>query len=115
MACLRNDTDDCASNVLADQRLIGTARADISCLEFIEGRQIDNRIVKNLVTVFQKQRCRRYDRENYIPVLITRANLRRVLKSSKLTKAGLKSPAHDGSLCWQQNHWDRIGVLLQRY
>jgi hypothetical protein len=99
MACLYSEADDRATNVLADQRLIGTARANISSLEFIEGRQIDDRIVKNLINVFQQERCRRYDPENYIPVLLTQANLRRVLRSSKLTKADLKRPAHDGSLC----------------
>lgn len=42
MAGLYSDGDDCASSVLADQRLIGTARAKISPLEFIDGRQIDD-------------------------------------------------------------------------
>lgn len=98
MAFPSSDKDDRASNVLADNRFIGTARADISYLTFIEGRQIDNQIVEKLITVFQQKRCRRYEPENYIPVLITKENLKRALKASKLKRAALQSPAKDGSL-----------------
>ena len=90
MAFTSSDTNDCVINALADNQFIGTARADISTLEFIKGRQIDNLIVENLITVFQQKRCRRYEPEDYIPVLVTKANLKR---------AALQSPAEDGSLC----------------
>lgn len=71
MACLSNDKDDHESNVLAASRLIRTAQVEISCLEFINGWQIDKQIVDKLAVVFEQARCRRYDPENIIPVLIT--------------------------------------------
>jgi hypothetical protein len=100
MAYPSSDKDDRASNVLADSRYIGTARADISCLTFSQGRQTDHQIVEELITVFGQKRCRRYEPGNYIPVLISKANLKRALKASKLKRAALQSPAEDGSLCF---------------
>lgn len=68
-------------------------------LEFIKGRQIDKRIIDKLVAVVKQARCRKYDPENTIPVLITEDNLKKALKASKLTLAALKKGSHDGSLC----------------
>lgn len=91
-------SDDCATNVLIESRFIGTARAKISSLRFVQGRQINKRIVDRLTSVFQQERCRRYESENYIPVLLTKDNLKQVLKSSKLKKDALKRPSEDGTL-----------------
>lgn len=100
MAFLSCDKDDRDSNLLATKRFIGTARTDISCLEFIKPREIDHPHVEHLVSVFQKTRCRRYDPENFIPVLITQAKLKRALRVSDLTQTSLRNAAPDGSLCF---------------
>jgi hypothetical protein len=62
-------SDDCATNVLIDNRFVGTARAKISSLKFIKGRQINKRIVDELISVFQQERCRRYEWVEPIEVL----------------------------------------------
>ena len=85
--------------------MISTARVDISCLDFIEGRQIDRRIVDYLKAIFAATKCRqgskedsRYDPKNYIPVLIkSSSELKRVLKASKKTRKDLN--VRRGSPC----------------
>lgn len=98
MAYPSTDKDDRDLHILATKRLIGTARTDISCLDFIGGRQIDDRIVENLVGVFKKTRCQRYNPDHFIPVLIFQANLEKALKASGLSQTALGTPARDGSL-----------------
>ena len=96
MALPSCDQDDRKLDILAARCFIGTAQVDISCLTFLEGRQIDSRIVDDLVSSFQKTRCRRYESDNFIPVLITKSSLRRALRISNLNQTDLRTPAHDG-------------------
>jgi hypothetical protein len=91
------DQDDRELNILAASSFVGTARVDISCLEFLDSRQLDGRIVEELVSNFQQTRCRRYESENFIPVLITKAGLERALRVSNINRTDLKTPAQDGS------------------
>jgi hypothetical protein len=91
------DQDDRDLDILATKCFVGTARVDISCLKFLEGRQIDNRIVQDLVRGFQQVRCRRYDPDNFIPVLITESNFQRALRVSDINQTALKNSSQDGS------------------
>jgi hypothetical protein len=98
MALCSSDKDDIEFATLSSKRFIGTARADISSLEFIEGgRQIDNQIIERLISIFKDMTCRRLDPDNYIPVLITQVDLNRALRVSKVQQNALKIPASDGS------------------
>lgn len=77
--------------------MVGIARVDISCLAFIERRQIDRRIVDYLKGIFESTKCgqgnekdSRYDAKNYLPVYIrSSSELKRVLNTSKKTHKDL--------------------------
>jgi hypothetical protein len=86
-----------ASKGFGEVREVGIARVDISCLAFIERRQIDRRIVDYLKEIFRATKCglgnekdSRYDAKNYVPVFIqSSSELKRVLNASKKTQKDL--------------------------
>ncbi|KAH8787541.1 hypothetical protein F5882DRAFT_293337, partial [Hyaloscypha sp. PMI_1271] len=94
------DRNDCIENIIRTKRTIGVVRADISCLEFVGSREEDPRAVEELKQIFQRTRIRRFNSDNYIPVLITVAELNRALRASGLTRRALQKPANDGTLCF---------------
>lgn len=91
------DEDDRNLDMLAARCLVGTARVNISCLKFLDGRQIDGRIVQDLVNSFEQTRCRRYEPDNFIPVLITTSKLRRALRASNISRTDLRTTRQDGT------------------
>jgi hypothetical protein len=97
MAFPARDQDDRELNILAAERFVGTVRVAISCLQFLDARQLDPRVVKELVSNFQQTRCRRYESENFIPVLITKSDLDRALRVSDINRTDLKTPDQEGS------------------
>lgn len=100
MASLFSEEENRNLNMLAARRLIGTARADISCLEFFQGRQTDHHVVQTLLTVFSQAGCLRHDPDNYVPVLITKGNLRKALRASGLSQSALRNTARETPLCF---------------
>ncbi|ESZ91825.1 hypothetical protein SBOR_7777 [Sclerotinia borealis F-4128] len=62
-----------------ETKLVGVARIDICSLTFEEG-------------------CRRYDAANYVPVLVSKAQLANLLRASNVTRNDLKTTSVDGSL-----------------
>lgn len=93
MGSLSSAREDRNLHILAAKRLIGTARVDISCLNFFQGRQRDHRVVDYLSGVFLQNDCLRYDPDNFVPVLITRRDLDKALCASGLDDSDLKAPA----------------------
>ena len=103
---LESDEYDRELNLITSRRFIGNVRVKISSLDFVDARGEDRRIVEGLKQTYQKQRCRRYDSDNYIPVRIAPNELRKALKASGLRKNDLKSPSQDGAprfLCTAPN------------
>ena len=96
MASLYSDKADRNLNALVARQLIGTARADVSCLDFFQGRQTDHQVVKHLLEVFCQIGCRRYDPDNFIPVLITKADLNIALQASGLNRTALQGQVQEG-------------------
>jgi len=92
------DKRDRKLNVKTSKKSIGCARVNTSSLEFVEGRELDHRIVQRLVNLFEETECRRYDPDNYIRLSVTKKQLKNILRLSKLTQNALKSPSQDGSL-----------------
>jgi len=92
-----HEQDDLELNSTTSKRFVGFARVDISVFHFMDGREIDDRITKGLIKLFQRTRCRRYDPDNYLKVLITKSQLKRALRSSKIPQNSLKTPTTDGS------------------
>jgi hypothetical protein len=76
---------------------IGVARASLTSLDFVKGRDIDNRIVDSLVGPFCKDS--RLEPENYLPVIITVADLGKALDVSKVSRDSLSVKASDGIPC----------------
>lgn len=97
MASSVSDCGDRELNLLAARCFVGTARVDIPCLGFLEGREIDNRIVQDLVTSFEQTRCRRYEQDNFIPVLISTSNLTKALRASNISRADLRTTRQEGT------------------
>lgn len=92
------DKHDIAFNTFARGNNVGTVRIAISSLQFPkDSREIDDCIVDNLIRVFRKTRCRRYDPENHIVAVITNTALRRALTESGLKQSALAHPAKNGS------------------
>jgi hypothetical protein len=87
-------------NGVVKKCFVGNVRVDISALEFFYSRQLEQKIVKNLKSVFQQSGCRRYDPRNYIPALVTPAVLGGALRTSKRARGELKIPEQDGTLCF---------------
>lgn len=98
MASLSSTRENPDLNILAARRFIGTARVDISCLKFFQGRQTDYRVVDNLLRVFSQSGCLRYDPDNYVPVLIFEEELQRALRASSLAQSTLKNAVKERSL-----------------
>jgi Protein of unknown function (DUF3723) len=97
-----------ASKDFGEFREVGIARVDISCLAFIERRQIDRRIVDYLKGIFEATKCgqgsekdSRYDAKNYVPVYLkSSSELKRVLNASKKTHKDLN--VEGGPPCFLQ-------------
>lgn len=100
MASLSSVRENRDLNILAARRFIGTARADISCLAFFQGRQRDHLVVYNLLRVFSQNGCLRHDPDNYVPVLITDADLKKALRASGLGQSALRHTAQEQALCF---------------
>ncbi|CZR55714.1 uncharacterized protein PAC_05602 [Phialocephala subalpina] len=92
------------------ERMIGTARVAISSLEFVGGRELDSRIVDGLIKNFELRKCRRYDPDHYIPVIISTTQLKRALRASNINQSELLSPTKRGSLCFLKT---AVGQKLQ--
>jgi hypothetical protein len=76
---------------------------DISCLQFLDARQLDPRVVDELVSNFRQTR---YESENFIPVLITksgRSRALRVLYMGKIKVKVLEQMSHTG--CQKIGTW----------
>jgi hypothetical protein len=91
------DQFDRVLNVELGNRLVGVVRVDLSCLDFVKGREIDPHTVQGLTNLFESTACRRNDPKNYIDVHITPTALTKALKASSLTEKDL-GPQQDGAL-----------------
>jgi hypothetical protein len=53
------DQFDRVLNVELGNRLVGVVRVDLSCLDFVKGREIDPHTVQGLTNLFESTACRR--------------------------------------------------------
>jgi len=97
MAVSDVDEQDQNINNILEKTYIGTVRASLSSLSFVHGRETDPAIVQHLSEVFERTRCRRYDPDNFIPVIINQEGLKKALKATNVKRAALTTTLKDGS------------------
>ncbi|KAM3066488.1 hypothetical protein ACMFMG_011986 [Clarireedia jacksonii] len=83
-----------------EAKFLGVGRISISSLEFDDGRPIDPLIIEKLKELYTNTSCRRYDASNYVPVLVTKIQLKALLRTSGKTQQDIKNLSSDGTLPW---------------
>jgi hypothetical protein len=79
-------------NPLINNRVVGIVNVDLSALAFPWGREEDPLIVDGLIELFRNNSkgCDRNTEENYIPAIISEAELNTILGTNGLTQEDLQ-------------------------